>query len=182
MFDGLPDACLTLNPNSGTLIYIGRGQSGYYISNWDTGNPEQNRRIADEYNQKRGITKAQEEAMRNGSMFGWDTAAADPKRYESQPPLEINEGYAIIQRESVGGIEIVLGESTTSPDMYVTWRRTPAHEHHGKPEYYWGHYKNDKNAALTDFNNRIEEEKMLIKESTEDKFRADTKKRHEPER
>lgn len=172
MFNGLPDACLTLNSNSGTLIYIERGQSGYYTSNWDTGNPEQNRRIADEYNQKRGITKAQEEAMRNGSMFGWDTVAADPKRYESQPPLEINEGYAIIQRESVGGIEIVLGESTTSPDMYVTWRRTPAHEQYGKPEYYWGHYFKDKARAESDFNHRIKDEEL----------QSVSPKRHEPER
>lgn len=172
MYDGLPDACLTLLPSDGSLIYIERGEHGYNTSNWDTGDPERNRCIADGYNQKRGITKAQEEAMLNGSMFGWNVAAADPKRYENQPQPEVNEGYVIIRRETVEGIEIVLGESTTAPEMYVTWRRTPAHEHHGRPEYYWGHYKKDKNAALADFNSRVEEEK----------FKTDSKKRHVPER
>lgn len=160
MYDGLPGACLTLMPSDGRLIYIERGQSGYHTSNWDTGDPEQNRRIADNYNNKLGITKSQEEAMLGGSMFGWDAPVADPKRYENLPPPEINAGYAIIQREIAGEIEIVLGQNVKRPEMYVTWRRTPAHEHHGRPEYYWGHYFKDKTRAEFDFNHRIEEEKL----------------------
>lgn len=172
MYDGLPDACLTLMPSDGSLIYIGRGESGYHTSNWDTGDPRENREIADFYNEKRGITPAQEKAMLNGSLFGWNVPAADPKHYENLPPPEVNEGYAIVKRATVGGIEIVLGESTTAPDMYVTWRRTPAHEHHGKPEYYWGHYFKDKTRAESDFSQRIEDEKL----------QSVSQKRHEPER
>ncbi len=54
MYNGLPEACLTLMPSDGRLIYIERGQSGYHTSNWDTGDPAQNRRIADNYNQRQG--------------------------------------------------------------------------------------------------------------------------------
>jgi hypothetical protein len=159
MYDGLPEACLTLLPSNGCLIYIERGQQGYHTSNWETGDPSHNRLIADEYNQKRGITKAQEEAMLNGSMFGWDVPAADPTRYENLEQPEINAGYAIIKRETIGGIEIVLGKSVSDSGMYVTWRRTPANERHDVREYYWGHYFKDKDAALNDFSRRVEEEK-----------------------
>lgn len=181
MYDGLPDACLTLKPSDGSLIFIERGQSGYHTSNWDTGNPRQNREIADFYNKQREITTAQEKAMLNGSLFGWDIPAADPRHYENLPPPEVNEGYTIIKRETVGKIEIVFGESFTAPAMYVTWRRTPSHEQHGHPEYYWGHYFNSKARAETDFNSRVEAETMQLREETEERFKTPPK-RHEPER
>jgi hypothetical protein len=180
MYEGLPNACLTLMPSDGRLIYIERGQSGYHTSNWDIGDPAENRRIADDYNQKLGVTKAQEEAMLGGSMFGWDTSAADPKRYENLPAQAINAGYAIIRRVTLGGIEIVLGESTSESGNYVTWRRTPAHEHHGRPEYYWGHYFNNKSRAMADFDSRVEEERLQSKKYKEESTAS--KKRNVPER
>jgi len=182
MYEGLPDACLTLMPSDGKLIYIERGQSGYHTSNWDTGDPTKNQRIADDYNEKLGVTKAQEKAMLSGSMFGWDVPAADPKRYENLSDPEINAGYAIFRRETIGGIEIALGESTSESGMYVTWRRTPAHEQNGKPEYYWGHYFDSKNRAMDDFDSRVKEERLQSKEYQEEKTSAVSKQRNEPER
>lgn len=52
-----------------------------------TNDPEQNRRIADSYNQKLGITPEQEKAMSAGSMFGWDVPAADPDFWQKAKPL-----------------------------------------------------------------------------------------------
>lgn len=74
----LPANCFTVSDLDGSLILIQNGEQGYYPSSWSTNDPEQNRRIADSYNQKLGITPEQEKAMSAGSMFGWDVPAADP--------------------------------------------------------------------------------------------------------
>ena len=76
--DKLPQLCFTLLPGTGQLIYVKRGESGYYPSDWSTPDAQENRRIADEQNRKLGVTPAQEEAMKIGSMCGWDVPGADP--------------------------------------------------------------------------------------------------------
>ena len=84
---GLPELCFSVLPGAGSLICIKRGESGYYPSDWDTGDPAQNRELADYNNQRLGVTAAQRLAMEAGSMHGWDCPAADPKTYEQTPQL-----------------------------------------------------------------------------------------------
>ncbi len=86
--EGLPELCFSILRNTGALICIKRGESGYYPSDWDTGDPAQNRELADYNNQELGVTDAQRKAMEAGSMFGWSCPAADPRNYpeEQQGP------------------------------------------------------------------------------------------------
>lgn len=84
----LPDLCWSILPSDGSLICIKRGESGYFLSDWDTRDPDMNRRLADGINQRRGITPAQEQAMLTGSMCGWEVPGADPKWYADHQPKQ----------------------------------------------------------------------------------------------
>ena len=44
--DGLPELCFSVLPGTGKLICIKRGESGYYPSDWETGNAEKNREVS----------------------------------------------------------------------------------------------------------------------------------------
>lgn len=78
----LPEQCYSVLPDTGELIIIKKGESGYYRTDIDMGDKTENRVLADEYNIKLGVSKAQEQAMSAGSMFGWAVPAADPKNYD----------------------------------------------------------------------------------------------------
>ena len=71
----LPSHCFSTLPSTGEVIGIKRGEKGYYtIKTMAT---------ATELNRALKVTKAQEEAMVIGSMFGWDSPGADPDAYPS---------------------------------------------------------------------------------------------------
>lgn len=81
----LPVQCFSVLPASGELILLTRGEKGYNpCYDFSTSDAQQNREFADDRNVKNGVTKAQEAAMLAGSMFGWQTSAADPKNYDEQ--------------------------------------------------------------------------------------------------
>ena len=90
----LPDFCLSVLPEDGKLICIKKGEAGYYPSEWESGESERNRNIADYHNRTRGITPEQEKAMVAGSMFGWDFPGANPAVYAQKT----------VQREPLGGM------------------------------------------------------------------------------
>lgn len=80
----LPEQCYSVLPGTGELVIIKKGESGYYRTDIDMGSKEENRAVADEYNAKLGISKAQEQAMSAGSMFGFQVPAADPQNYDDR--------------------------------------------------------------------------------------------------
>lgn len=79
----LPEKCFALLPSNQDIITIERGKSGYertgIIIQEQT--PQE---CVDTFNDTIGVSKAQAAAMQAGSMFGWDTPAADPKNYDDQ--------------------------------------------------------------------------------------------------
>lgn len=80
---GLPWSCYGTHPTDGTLILMKRGSSGYWeAEGYAMGACDTWSAVADLLNASRGVSKAQRAAMEAGSMFGFDTAAADPSRYD----------------------------------------------------------------------------------------------------
>lgn len=67
----LPEMCFSTLTSDGSLICVKHGETGYYKSDWDTGDPVKNRELADYNNEKLGVSKLQEEAMVIKSMTGW---------------------------------------------------------------------------------------------------------------
>ena len=92
---GLPELCFSTLRTTGQLICIKRGESGYYPSDWDTGDKERNVELVDELNERLGVTPAQRQAMEIGSMAGWDVPGADPGNYEIQREEQEEGGMAL---------------------------------------------------------------------------------------
>ena len=79
----LPEKCFSVLPSTGELIILEKGKMGYTPAG-ARANGKSAREAADIANGTIGVTKAQEAAMVAGSMFGWQTPAADPKNYDEQ--------------------------------------------------------------------------------------------------
>ena len=89
MRSSLPDKCFGTLQTSREVILLRKGVMGYertYIVPAAKVDPKA---AVDALNELTDITKAQSAAMLAGSMFGWDTPAADPKNYDEmgQPVL-----------------------------------------------------------------------------------------------
>jgi hypothetical protein len=77
----LPEGCFSVLPSTGQLIFVVSRAKGYLQISQST-DETRNRKIADSSNELYGITKAQEEALIAGALFGWDKPAAKPWRYD----------------------------------------------------------------------------------------------------
>jgi len=69
----LPPYAAVRLESSNRGVVIKAGESGYYELDYDVD--------VERFNELRAVTKAQQEAMFSGSMFGWNTRGADPDSY-----------------------------------------------------------------------------------------------------
>ncbi len=104
-FPGLPHHCYSKNEETSESILLIRGESGYKPAPY----------IADvaAHNKSLGVIPSQEEAMKVGSMFGWNVPGADPKVHSQldppkpppvvrKPELERGTPHLGITRHNVG--------------------------------------------------------------------------------
>lgn len=77
----LPDMCYTALRTTNELVGIKKNENGYFPYKDFDGGYEEAKKLAELYNKKLELSPAQIEAMVCGSMFGWDSAAANPQTY-----------------------------------------------------------------------------------------------------
>ena len=77
MLSKLPRICYTYAEDLGKIVALKKGADGYFEVGIPVGTDNPRERV-EILNKQLGVSKAQERAMLCGSMFGWDTPAADP--------------------------------------------------------------------------------------------------------
>lgn len=87
----LPGQCYVYVQSENVIGVVTQGERGYAKTDLSFDTPENGKVLAEANNHALGISKAQASAMAAGSMFGWDTPAADPKNYDA-------DGFAIRPR------------------------------------------------------------------------------------
>lgn len=78
----LPDQCYSIVQTTGEIVILNKGETGYYRANIPFTNSEEARNLVDTQNKRMGVTRAQEEAMKTGSMFGFAVPGANPIYYD----------------------------------------------------------------------------------------------------
>ena len=74
--NGLPEFCYCYNELQGNGTIIKRGESGYFPLDYDCP-----MNVVKHLNERLEIDYFQVEAMKNGSMWGWDTPSAMPQTW-----------------------------------------------------------------------------------------------------
>lgn len=86
----LPDRCYVYLATENIVGIVHKGEHGYYKTDLVPESREEGKQTADGYNRNLGISKRQAAAMAAGSMFGWETPAADPNSYdENGTPIRL---------------------------------------------------------------------------------------------
>lgn len=74
----LPELCYDVHDVTGAPVILKRGETGFYETDWPALHAEE---VVTRKNAALGVTPAQREAMKAGSLFGFHTAMADPDTY-----------------------------------------------------------------------------------------------------
>ena len=79
----LPERCFGYLKATGEIVVLQKGQKGFAPTGKYAEN-ETPQECVDSLNAAMDVTRAQAAAMMAGSMFGWDSPAADPANYDDQ--------------------------------------------------------------------------------------------------
>lgn len=102
--------------------------------------------------------------------FGKRTMGLESGSYSHDK--EVNAGYEIIAKVSVGPVEYAMGELGGKFPSFVTWERTPANDGDGPPNYYWGHYFEKRDEAVRDFCDRASEKYQMLAQNRKPSIKA----------
>ncbi len=80
----LPEQCYSNLLDTGAVVILKKGETGYYKTDIPVTDKASAIALVEEYNRKLGVSPAQFEAMKAGSMFGFHVPAADPKNYDDK--------------------------------------------------------------------------------------------------
>lgn len=108
----LPLMCYSTLKSTGDLIVIKRGETGYFKTELNTPDPNENRQIAANLNKIINLSDAQLKAMEFGSMFGWDKPGAKPEAYLKKPLEEQISGAEARKPEPVKDGQALTHEQT----------------------------------------------------------------------
>jgi len=86
--DNMPYRCYGISEESGELVLLKYGETGYFRCNFSSLSTEENRKLLDISHAHLGITKAQAAAMYAGSLFGFHVPLADPGNYNADGTLK----------------------------------------------------------------------------------------------
>ena len=85
--ESLPKRCYVFIETSPDIGIVVKGESGYRRTEITAPTHDERRAMVNELNEMLGVTKAQAEAMKSGSMFGWHVPLADPRSYDDEGHL-----------------------------------------------------------------------------------------------
>lgn len=99
---------------------------------------------------------------------GGCSASLKPEAYTQGQ--EINVNYRIVAKVQVGPVEYALAEHPKT-HLFATWERTPGNDKPGKPDYYWGHYHENRGNAVKDFCARVSEKYAMLEQERKPSIR-----------
>lgn len=96
--------------------------------------------------------------------------------------LRTCHGYTILESETVGCMEYVIGENQKAPSPYAVWVRNMAEDKKtGQENFFWGHYFSTPEAAGEDFQTRADGEQERFFDRKECPSLLEELKRHKEE-
>ena len=91
----LPDTCFSVLPSTGQLIIIKKSESGYYPSEWDAGNREENRDIASSHNARQNRRILPQSQYNPPHLLYFQTAAPLNRLLQIMQPLPIKLPFSL---------------------------------------------------------------------------------------